>query len=94
MLDIMERTVQALGMTYHRMDGGTSVGVRARLVDDFNTNPGVFLFLLTTKVGRVTADAMPCIVDDTASHTRNAAVHGIVRDSTTHHCRWVGWAST
>ena len=51
MLDIMEKTVQSLGMTYHRMDGGTSVAVRARLVDDFNTNPTIFLFLLTTKVG-------------------------------------------
>ena len=33
------------------MDGSTAVGVRARLVDDFNTNPDVFVFLLTTKVG-------------------------------------------
>ena len=33
------------------MDGSTAVGVRARLVDDFNANPDVFVFLLTTKVG-------------------------------------------
>ena len=33
------------------MDGSTNVGVRARLVDDFNSNEGIFLFLLTTKVG-------------------------------------------
>lgn len=51
MLDIMEKMVQGLRMTYRRMDGGTSVAVRARLVDDFNTNADVFVFLLTTKVG-------------------------------------------
>ncbi len=27
------------GYTYHRMDGGTSVATRARLIDDFNNNP-------------------------------------------------------
>lgn len=53
MLDIVERSVQNAGMTYHRMDGSTAVGVRSRLVDDFNDNPAVFVFLLTTKVGGV-----------------------------------------
>lgn len=33
------------------MDGSTAVGARARLVDDFNSNNRVFVFLLTTKVG-------------------------------------------
>ena len=33
------------------MDGSTNVAVRARLVDDFNSDDSVFLFLLTTKVG-------------------------------------------
>lgn len=36
--------------SYHRMDGCTSISQRSRLVDDFNNNPRVFLFLLTTKV--------------------------------------------
>ena len=40
-----------MALRYHRMDGSTNVGVRARLVDDFNSNEGIFLFLLTTKVG-------------------------------------------
>jgi len=53
MLDIMERCVQSAGMAYHRMDGSTNVAARARLVDDFNDNPGIFVFLLTTKVGGV-----------------------------------------
>lgn len=42
---------QAAGFGYHRMDGSTAVGVRARLVDDFNSNGRMFVFLLTTKVG-------------------------------------------
>jgi hypothetical protein len=33
------------------MDGGTPIPLRARLMEDFNTNPDIPLFLLTTKVG-------------------------------------------
>lgn len=51
MLDILELRVQERGWTYHRMDGSTNVAVRARMMDDFNTNPGIFLFLLTTRTG-------------------------------------------
>ena len=53
MLDILERSVQNAGMTYHRMDGSTAVGARVRLVDDFNDNEDIFVFLLTTKVGGI-----------------------------------------
>ena len=53
MLDIIERAVQNADLSYHRMDGSTAVGARARLVDDFNDNESVFVFLLTTKVGGV-----------------------------------------
>ena len=53
MLDILERAVAARGMTYHRMDGTTPVAHRSRLVDHFNTNQGLFAFLLTTKVGGI-----------------------------------------
>lgn len=35
------------------MDGSTTIAVRARLMDDFNTNPAIAVFLLTTKVRRV-----------------------------------------
>ena len=38
MLDILEKAVGAAGYSYHRMDGSTSVALRARLIDDFNTN--------------------------------------------------------
>ena len=51
MLDILEKAVQDAGLTYHRMDGSTPINQRARLVDDFNTNEEMFVFLLTTKVG-------------------------------------------
>ena len=33
------------------MDGSTSVSLRSKLMDDFNNNPDVFAFLLTTRVG-------------------------------------------
>ena len=51
MLDILEKAMQDAGHSYHRMDGSTPVSQRARLVDDFNTNEEMFVFLLTTKVG-------------------------------------------
>lgn len=53
MLDIIERNVQNAGIAYHRMDGSTAVAARARLVDDFNDNDRIFVFLLTTKVGGI-----------------------------------------
>eukprot|EP00891_Asterochloris_glomerata_P001490 jgi/Astpho2/1490/fgenesh1_pm.00026_%23_10_t len=51
MLDILEGAVQRADYSYHRMDGSTPIGMRARLVDDFNNKGNVFVFLLTTKVG-------------------------------------------
>ncbi|KAK9811155.1 hypothetical protein WJX73_007203 [Symbiochloris irregularis] len=53
MLDILERAVAAQGMNYHRMDGTTPVAQRARLVDHFNADEDLFVFLLTTKVGGI-----------------------------------------
>ncbi|KAI8634684.1 SNF2 family N-terminal domain-containing protein [Xylariaceae sp. FL1651] len=52
MLDILERFVQRLGnIQYLRMDGKTPIKVRQGLVDQFNKDPDIDLFLLTTKVG-------------------------------------------
>jgi SNF2 family DNA or RNA helicase len=34
-----------------RMDGGTAIGQRNMMVDEFNSNSAYFVFLLTTKVG-------------------------------------------
>lgn len=38
-------------MQYLRMDGNTAVKARMSLVEEFNNNKQIFLFLLTTKVG-------------------------------------------
>ncbi len=51
MLDIIEIYVRAKGYNYLRMDGDTSIGMRSTLVDNFNENENIFLFLLTTRVG-------------------------------------------
>ena len=51
MLDIMESMVQAEHWPYRRMDGNVAVSSRARLIDEFNADEGIFVFLLTTRVG-------------------------------------------
>lgn len=51
MLDIVERYVQLRSYSYLRMDGTTAMGARQRLIGQFNSDPDVFIFLLTTKVG-------------------------------------------
>lgn len=51
MLDILELYVQDLNLKYLRMDGGTQISSRQALVDEFNTNTTIDVFLLTTKVG-------------------------------------------
>lgn len=51
MLDILERFVQMRGYSYQRMDGSTAVGARMELIDKFNNDESIFVFLLTTRVG-------------------------------------------
>lgn len=52
MLNILEVFVKSLpGFNYLRMDGGTSIKDRQTLVDRFNNDPDLHVFLLTTKVG-------------------------------------------
>ncbi|KAL2020383.1 hypothetical protein VTK56DRAFT_8512 [Thermocarpiscus australiensis] len=52
MLDIIEAFVRRLdNINYLRMDGKTPVKERQSLVDQFNTDPNIDVFLLTTKVG-------------------------------------------
>jgi DNA excision repair protein ERCC-6 len=52
MLDILEEFIKGMdGFNYLRMDGNTSIKDRQDLVDDFNNNPDLHVFLLTTKVG-------------------------------------------
>ncbi|KAK9350767.1 SNF2 family N-terminal domain-containing protein [Lipomyces doorenjongii] len=52
MLDILEIFVRSLdNVEYRRMDGSTPIGSRQELVDEFNNNTEIDLFLLTTRVG-------------------------------------------
>ncbi|KAG2393095.1 hypothetical protein C9374_009672 [Naegleria lovaniensis] len=51
MLDILEKFVQEKEYTYSRMDGTTSVKDRNPLINNFNKDDSIFIFLLTTKVG-------------------------------------------
>lgn len=51
MLTLLEKFVIKEGYEYLRMDGSTPIGSRQPLVEKFNTNEDIFLFLLTTKVG-------------------------------------------
>lgn len=52
MLDILESFMRKIsGINFCRMDGNTPIQTRQGLVDDFNTNPEIHVFLLTTKVG-------------------------------------------
>ncbi|KAL4733803.1 SNF2 family N-terminal domain-containing protein [Aspergillus similis] len=52
MLDILEKFVISLpGFNYRRMDGTTPIQHRQTMVDEFNKDPDLHVFLLTTKVG-------------------------------------------
>lgn len=51
MLDILERYVKRKGFEYLRMDGTTAIGSRMELIDRFNFDTSIFIFLLTTRVG-------------------------------------------
>ncbi|TKR58301.1 hypothetical protein L596_029763 [Steinernema carpocapsae] len=51
MLTILEKFVISEGYNYLRMDGLTNIAARQQLVEQFNTNPEQFVFLLTTRVG-------------------------------------------
>jgi DNA excision repair protein ERCC-6 len=51
MLDILEDVVLSAGYAYRRMDGSTQMASRQRIIDEFNEQDHVFVFLLTTKVG-------------------------------------------
>lgn len=52
MLRLVERdAVSNRGWQYLKMDGDTAVHQRSSLVSEFNGNPQIFVFLLTTRVG-------------------------------------------
>lgn len=51
MLDILEHFLRRNDFNFLRMDGSTPIKERQRLVDRFNNDPDIEIFLLTTKVG-------------------------------------------
>ena len=51
MLDVLEKFVNQLQYNYLRLDGNTSIGSRQPMIEKFNENPDIFIFLLTTRVG-------------------------------------------
>ncbi|CAD7939136.1 unnamed protein product [Amoebophrya sp. A120] len=53
LLDIIETTVKAHGFRNLRLDGSTPAKLRQGLCQEFNTNPQLFLFLISTRAGGV-----------------------------------------
>jgi SWI/SNF-related matrix-associated actin-dependent regulator 1 of chromatin subfamily A len=51
MLDILETVLTSLNYKYLRLDGQTPVTERQERIDEYNNNPDIFVFLLSTKEG-------------------------------------------
>ncbi|KAK6931810.1 Helicase, C-terminal [Dillenia turbinata] len=51
MLDILEWTLEVIGVTYRRLDGSTQVADRQSIVDAFNNDTSIFACLLSTRAG-------------------------------------------
>ncbi|XP_067377424.1 SWI/SNF-related matrix-associated actin-dependent regulator of chromatin subfamily A containing DEAD/H box 1A isoform X2 [Channa argus] len=51
MLDIVEVLLKHLNHRYVRLDGSTPIADRIVLIDEFNTDPDIFVFLLSTRAG-------------------------------------------
>ncbi|XP_066487782.1 SWI/SNF-related matrix-associated actin-dependent regulator of chromatin subfamily A containing DEAD/H box 1 isoform X2 [Tiliqua scincoides] len=51
MLDILEVLLKQQQHRYLRLDGKTQISDRIHLIDEFNSDMGIFIFLLSTKAG-------------------------------------------
>ncbi|XP_017269083.1 SWI/SNF-related matrix-associated actin-dependent regulator of chromatin subfamily A containing DEAD/H box 1A [Kryptolebias marmoratus] len=51
MLDIVEVLLKHLHHRYVRLDGSTPIADRIVLIDEYNTDPEIFVFLLSTRAG-------------------------------------------
>ncbi|KAK6533074.1 hypothetical protein TWF281_007234 [Arthrobotrys megalospora] len=52
-LDILEKVLVTIDVPFLRLDGGTSVGLRQELIDQFEAEKDITAFLLSTKAGGV-----------------------------------------
>ena len=52
-LDVIEEFLDWRGWSFVRMDGSTPTEERGQLVEQFNTDRSLFIFLLSTKTGGV-----------------------------------------
>jgi len=50
-MDIMEQYMRIRGHRFNRLDGSTPVQERQTLIDQFNEDPDIFIFILSTKAG-------------------------------------------
>ena len=67
MLDIVERYLEIRKHGYCRLDGSTAVEERQDMINDFNTDSDIFIFLLSTKAGGVGINltaADTCVIHD------------------------------
>nr|PVC49624.1 DEAD-box family helicase [Theileria orientalis] len=53
MLDILENWINFMGFTYTRLDGSTKIDMRQKIVNRFNENTKIFLFISSTRSGGV-----------------------------------------
>ena len=51
LLDILQRFLKIRGHKFLRLDGQTPVQERQELIDEFNNDPSIFIFILSTKAG-------------------------------------------
>lgn len=51
MIDLMEEYLQYRGYSYLRLDGSTNIATRRDLVHSWQTDPSIFVFLLSTRAG-------------------------------------------
>lgn len=51
MLDVLEKVMKLMGIKYVRLDGSTAVAERQLLIDQYNDNEEITVFLLSTKAG-------------------------------------------
>lgn len=53
MLDLLEIYINMHGYTYLRLDGSTKIEARQKLMERFNTDPRIFIFILSTRSGGI-----------------------------------------